>query len=54
MSVHSDIGDGAAWRDDFFAQLECGRDAHRLDGGVDTALAGHLHDRLHGFAVGCC
>ena len=52
LSVHADIGDGAARRDDFFAQLEGGRNAHRLDGGVDAALAGHLHDRLHGLAVG--
>jgi hypothetical protein len=25
---------------------------YRLHGGVDTALAGHLHDRLQGLAVG--
>ena len=51
LSVHADIGDGAARRDNFFTQLESGRNAHRLDGGVDTAVAGHLHDRLHGVAV---
>ena len=38
--------------DDFLAHLERGRNAHRLDGRVDAALAGHLHDRLHGLAVG--
>src|ERR1700689_4852247 len=52
LSMHPDIGDVAAGRDDFFTHLEGGRNAHRLDGGVDTAIAGHLHDRLHGLAIG--
>ena len=34
------------------AELEGRRNADRLDGGVDAALAGHLHDRLRGLAVG--
>src|SRR5450759_3224360 len=51
-SMHSDIGDGAARRDNFLAQLEGGRNAHRLDGGIDAALVGHFHDRLQGLAVG--
>ena len=51
-SVHADVGDGAARRDDVLAQLERRRDADRLDRGIDAALAGHLHDRLGGLAVG--
>src|SRR6185437_4745614 len=50
-SMHADIGDGAARGDDLFAQFEGRRNAHRLDGGVDPARAGHLHDGLRGLAV---
>ena len=50
--MHADIGDGAARRDELLAQFEGDRDAHRLDGGIDAALAGQLHDRLQGLAVG--
>ena len=49
--VHADIGDGAARRDDVLAELEGRRNADRLDGGVDAAVAGHLHDLLDGLAV---
>ena len=54
LSVHPDIGDDAARRDDLFTQLEGGRDADRLNGGVDTALAGHLHDRRPWPCRRCC
>ena len=54
LSMHPDIGDGAARRDNFLTELESGRNANRLDGGVDTAVAGDLHNLLHGFAIGCC
>src|SRR5664280_1061984 len=52
LSMHADIGDGAARRDKFLAKFESHRDAHCLDSSIDAAFAGHLHDRLQGLAVG--
>jgi hypothetical protein len=37
-SMHPDVCDGAARRNDFFAQLERGRDAHRFNSGISTAI----------------
>ena len=37
--------------DEFFAQLESGRNADRFDSGVDAASGGHFHDRLHRLAI---
>src|ERR1700733_9058080 len=51
-SMHPDIGDGAARRDDSLAQFKSSRNADRLDSGVDTAIFGHLQDRLQGLAIG--
>ncbi len=56
--VHADIGDDAARRHDILAGDKARRHANRLDGRINTAAAGHLHDFFDRFAVlvvdDCC
>ena len=50
-SVHPDIRDVAAWRDDLLAQLEGCRNADRFDRGIDADAVRETQDRLSGLAV---
>ena len=49
--VHADVGNCAAWTDDFFAKLKSGRYAHRFDGGIHSSVCGHLHDHFTSLAI---
>src|ERR1035437_5548488 len=51
LPVHADVGDVPAGPDELSAKLERGRNADRLDGGVDAVFAGDLQYRLDGVAV---
>lgn len=52
LAVYADVGDMAACRDDFLTQLERGGNAHRLNGGINTAIGRHLHQSFGSLAVG--
>ena len=50
-AMNADIGDGAARRDNVFANHERRRNADRFDRGIDAAAAGHFHDLLGRLAI---
>src|ERR1700729_3588576 len=52
QTVHTDIRDGTARHDNLLAKLKGRGNTNRLDRGINTALASHIHDRFHGVAVG--